>query len=225
MVILELKFRLNNMSKMSKNKILIIDYGVGNDQSVINALNFLGYSFLVSNKKKDILKSSAYILPGVGAFNEAMNNLNNLGIIDLLKEQVLKEKKPILGICLGFQVLADYSEENGFNKGLGFIKGGVVKFKTKKGFRIPHVGWNTTKIIKKNPLFSKLQGSPSFYFDHSYHLECDKSYVSAECFYGKNIIAAIQKDNIFGVQFHPEKSQNNGLKLFRSFLNSLNKHA
>lgn len=209
------------MGKINKNEILIIDYGVGNDQSVINSLNFLGYRFLVSNKKEDILRASAYILPGVGAFNEAMKNLSNLGIIDLLKNQVLKEKKPILGICLGFQILADYSEENGFHKGLGIVKGKVVKFKTKKGFRIPHVGWNTLNIIKKNPLFSKLQNNPSFYFDHSYYLECDKSYISAECFYGKNMAAAIQKDNIFGVQFHPEKSQNNGLKLFRSFFDYL----
>lgn len=206
---------------MSKNQILIIDYGVGNDQSVMNALKFLGYDFLVSNKKEDILSSSAYILPGVGAFNEAMANLNNLGIIDLLKEQILKGGKPILGICLGFQILAESSEENGLHNGLGLIKGRVVRFKAKKGFRIPHVGWNTLKIIKENPLFLKLQGNPSFYFDHSYHLECDKSYVSAECFYGENVVAAVQKDNIFGVQFHPEKSQNNGLKLFRSFFNYL----
>lgn len=210
---------------MGKNKILIIDYGVGNHQSVINALNSLGYDFLVSNKKEHILNSDIYIFPGVGAFNEAMKNLNNLGLVELLKKQILEKKKPILGICLGFQLLADYSEENGFHKGLGFVKGGVVKFKSKKGLRIPHVGWNTIEIIKKNPLFSKLEKFPSFYFDHSYYLECDSSYVSAKCFYGRDVVAAVQKDNIFGVQFHPEKSQNNGLKLFRSFLNSLNEYA
>jgi len=209
-----------------KNKILIIDYGVGNDQSVINVIDFLGYDFLVSNKKEDILKSSAYILPGVGAFNEAMKNLNSLGIAELLKKQVLSNKKPIFGICLGFQVLADYSEENGFHEGLGFIKGGVVKLEAKRGLRVPHVGWNTLKIIKKDPLFSNIDKEPSFYFDHSYHLRCDNSYISAECFYGRDIAVAVQKDNIFGVQFHPEKSQNNGLKLFRSFFNYLNvKHA
>ncbi len=206
---------------MNKNQILIIDYKVGNNQSVINALKFLGYDFLVSNKREDILSACTYILPGVGAFNEAMNNLNDLGIIDLLKEQVLKFKKPILGICLGFQVLAEFSEENGLHEGLGLIKGGVVKFKAKKDLRIPHVGWNTLSVIKNNPLFLKLKNNPSFYFDHSYYLECDKAYVSAECFYGKKIVAAIQKDNIFGVQFHPEKSQKNGLKLFRSFFDYL----
>lgn len=209
-----------------KNKILIIDYGVGNDQSVINALSFLGYDFLVSNKKQDILNSLVYILPGVGAFNEAMKNLNDLKIINLLKEQVLKKKKPILGICLGFQVLADYSEENGFHKGLGFIEGGVVRLKAKKGLRIPHVGWNTIEIKKKAPLFLKTNKGASFYFDHSYHFLCDKKYVSAVCSYGQNVASAVQKENIFGVQFHPEKSQNNGLKLFRSFFDYLDiKHA
>lgn len=207
---------------MSKKKILIIDYGVGNDQSVINSLSFLGYEFLVSNKKEDILSADAYILPGVGAFNEAMKNLDELKIIDVLKQQVLIEKKPILGICLGFQVLADYSEENGRHQGLGFIKGGVIKLKEKNGLRIPHVGWNTIKIIKKDPLFSKLDKEPSFYFDHSYYLDCDESFVAASCFYGFNMVSAVQKDNIFGVQFHPEKSQNNGLKLFRSFFDYLN---
>lgn len=207
---------------MGKKKILIIDYGVGNDQSVMNALSFLGYDFSISNKKEDILKADAYILPGVGAFNEAMKNLDELKITDILKNQVLVEKKPILGICLGFQVLADYSQENGLHNGLGFIKGGVVKFKAKKGLRIPHVGWNTVKVIKKEPLFSKTKDNPSFYFDHSYYLDCDKSYIAATCFYGTDIVAAVQKDNIFGVQFHPEKSQNNGLKLFRSFFDYLN---
>lgn len=208
---------------MEKNKILIIDYGVGNDQSIVNALNFLGYDFLISNKKEDILKSKVYILPGVGAFGEAMKNLNSLGITNLLKEQVLIAKKPILGICLGFQVLANYSEEGGLHKGLGFIKGGVVKLKVNRKFRIPHVGWNTLNIIKKDPLFTGVEENSSFYFDHSYQLKCDEINVSAECSYGSEIVAAIQKDNIFGVQFHPEKSQNNGLKLFRSLLNYIEK--
>ncbi len=202
---------------MKNYKILIIDYGVGNDQSITNALSCLGYKFLISNRKEDILDADVYILPGVGAFNEAMKNLNNLGIIDLLKEQILVKKKPILGICLGFQILADSSEENGFHKGLGLVEGRVVRIKERGGLRIPHVGWNTIKIERKDPLFLKVNKDASFYFDHSYHFLCDKKYISSECFYGQNIVSSIQKDNIFGVQFHPEKSQNNGLKLFRSF--------
>ncbi|MEK7663925.1 MAG: imidazole glycerol phosphate synthase subunit HisH [Patescibacteria group bacterium] len=201
--------------------ILIIDYGVGNDQSVINALESLGYDFLVSNKKKDIENAKVLILPGVGAFGEAMKNLEKFKITQLLKQQVLKKKKPILGICLGFQVFADWSEENGFHRGLGFISGNVVRFKEKKGFRIPHVGWNTINIFKKEPLFSKLSDGSNFYFDHSYYLECNRKYTAATCNYGQEMAVAVQKDNIFGVQFHPEKSQNNGLKLFRSFFNHL----
>ncbi|MEK7124180.1 MAG: imidazole glycerol phosphate synthase subunit HisH [Patescibacteria group bacterium] len=207
---------------MTNNKILIIDYGVGNDQSVINALYSLGYDFSVSNKKSDIENANAYILPGVGAFAEAMKNIDKFGIKSLLQEQVLEKKKPLLGICLGFQVLADYSKENGFYKGLGFIKGGVIKLENRKNLRIPHVGWNTLNIVKKNPLFSKLSGNPSFYFDHSYHFACDQKYIAATCDYGQKVVVAVQKDNIFGVQFHPEKSQNNGLKLFRSFFDYLN---
>ncbi|MDD4901325.1 MAG: imidazole glycerol phosphate synthase subunit HisH [Patescibacteria group bacterium] len=204
---------------MINHKVLIIDYGVGNDQSIINALKFLGYDFIISNNKKDIVQAKVYILPGVGAFSEAMKNLNDLGITDLLKEQILQKKKPILGICLGFQVLADYSEENGTHQGLGFIKGGVIKFKAERGLRIPHVGWSEIKVVKPNPLFTKLGTRPAFYFDHSYHLVGEEADVSARCFYGADFTAAVQKDNIFGVQFHPEKSQNNGLKLFRSFFN------
>lgn len=207
---------------MNKNTVLIIDYGVGNDQSVMNALSSLGYDFLVSNKKEDILGASAYILPGVGAFNEAMRNIKELKIEDLLREQVLAKKKPILGICLGFQVLASESEENGLHKGLGFIDGRVIRLVQKENVRIPHVGWNTLEIVKKEPLFSNIYSdNPSFYFDHSYQLVCDNSCVSAVTSYGDKIVSAIQKDNIFGTQFHPEKSQNNGLKLFRSFFNHI----
>lgn len=211
---------------MDKNTVLIIDYKVGNNQSVINALKFLGYNFLVSNRKEDIMKANAYILPGVGAFNEAMKNLQKLNILDVLSHQVLVNKKPILGICLGMQVLADSSEENGFHKGLGWIEGAVKRLKEKKDIRIPHVGWNNIHIVKKNPLFEKTEENSDFYFDHSYSFVCKQSYISAECLYGDKVVAAVQKDNIFGVQFHPEKSQNNGLKLFRSFFNHIkNKHA
>ena len=215
---------------MKAKKIIIIDYKVGNYQSVENALNFLGYDFSVSDKKEDIKKAEVYILPGVGAFSEAMNNLKNLGISDTLSEEVLLNKKPILGICLGMQVMADYSEENGYHKGLGWIEGGLVKLEAKNDLRVPHVGWNNIKIIEKEPLFSKIEDGASFYVDHSYHFNGKKEYVSAVCNYGFDVVMAFQKENIFGVQFHPEKSQNNGLKLFRSFfdflgIKSIKKHA
>lgn len=221
--------------------ILIIDYKVGNHQSLENALKFLGYDFLVSDKEKDIKEAKVLVLPGVGAFEEAMNNLRKLGILETLSEQVLANKKPILGICLGMQIMADYSEENGYHKGLGWIKGGFVKLKpglgpayakatagrqgcdgqAEKDLRVPHVGWNTIRIIKKEPIFSKIENGASFYFDHSYHFKGEKESISTICNYGVDIVASFQKENIFGLQFHPEKSQNNGLRLFRSFFDYL----
>ena len=201
--------------------ILIIDYKVGNHQSVANALARLGYNFRVSGNIEDILNARSYILPGVGAFAEAMNNLRQLGIVQPLQEQVIVCKKPILGICLGMQILADSSEENGFHEGLGWIKGRVLKLNSKKGFRIPHIGWNNLKIIKKDPLFIKTEEYHNFYFDHSFHFTCEDKYITALSNHGTDFVAAVQKDNIFGIQFHPEKSQNNGLKLFRSFFNHI----
>lgn len=206
---------------MYKERVLVIDYNVGNHQSVINALNFLGYNFSVSGEKEDIAKASAFILPGVGAFAEAMNNLNKLGIIDVLSDEVLVKKKPIIGICLGMQILALDSGENGFHEGLGWIEGHVRKLEPQGNFRVPHVGWNTLNAIRKEPLFLRTQEHNSFYFDHSYHFECSKIYVSATSSNGMDFVAAVQKDNIFGVQFHPEKSQTTGLKFFRNFFNYL----
>jgi imidazole glycerol-phosphate synthase subunit HisH len=206
-----------NSAQVGNKDVLIIDYGVGNHLSIINTLSFLGYSFKVSVNKKDIIAAKAYILPGVGAFNEAMKNLNKLKIIDTLGQQVLENKKPILGICLGMQVMADSSQEKGLHAGLGWIRGNVVRIKSLNNVRVPHVGWNQANILKKDPLFSRVQGQPHFYFDHSYHFECERRFKAATCSYGEEITAAVQRENIFGVQFHPEKSQNNGLKLFRGF--------
>ncbi|MEQ8170226.1 MAG: imidazole glycerol phosphate synthase subunit HisH [Candidatus Eremiobacterota bacterium] len=207
---------------MKTDKILVIDYNVGNHQSVANALNFLGYDVIVSNKEKEIAEARAYILPGVGAFGEAMRHLHQLKIIEPLQEQVLVKKKPLLGICLGMQVLAEDSEEDTSYKGLGWIEGHIVKFKIKGDLRVPHVGWNSIQILKKDPLFKRIEENINFYFDHSYYFICDASYVTSICFYGTHIVASVQKENIFGIQFHPEKSQNNGLKLLRGFLNYCN---
>lgn len=207
------------MSALRARDVLVIDYGVGNHLSILNALDFLGYRYAVSDKAEDIEKAPAYILPGVGAFGEAMHNLEKLNIIDVLKEQVFKKKKPILGICLGMQLLAEDSEEKGKHKGLGLLKGHVIELKPAQKLRVPHVGWNSLKIREKAPLFARTSAEPHFYFDHSYYLKCDPALVSATCAYGEDITAAVQKDNIFGVQFHPEKGQANGLKLFRGFFN------
>ncbi|MDC0296341.1 imidazole glycerol phosphate synthase subunit HisH [Akkermansiaceae bacterium] len=206
---------------MKNPYITIIDYGIGNTHSVLNALKYLGYSKIkISDNYKDILESDALILPGVGAFEACFKNLKNRGLIPILNDEVLVKKKPILGICVGMQLLATHSEENGLHNGLDWIKGKVKKLETPKNLPVPHVGWNNANINFDNPLI-KNNENKSFYFDHSYHFECDSKYVFADSDYGLRVTAGIQKDNIFGVQFHPEKSQVAGLKLFRGFLKNI----
>ena len=138
---------------MDDHTIVIIDYGVGNHQSVANALDTLGCRFVVSNKEEDIVRAESYILPGIGAFEEAITNFRKLNIIDLLTEQVQIKKKPLLGICLGMQLLADYSEENGRWDGLGWIEGGVVAIEPREDYRVPHVGWNNIIVTQTKRLW------------------------------------------------------------------------
>ena len=204
---------------MHKKDILIIDYGVGNLESVRTALDALRVSYRVSSLPEDIASADAYILPGVGAFAEAMQNVESRGLIEPLRREVLQNGKPLLGICLGMQILAEDSTENGSHKGLGFIPGHVVRIPERAGFPVPHVGWNEVALQKKEPLFAKLDEGTRFYFDHSYHFEAAPEDVAATCDYGGGITAAVQHKNIFGVQFHPEKSQNSGLRLIRAFIN------
>lgn len=204
-----------------KESVLIIDYKVGNHLSVANALKRLGYSFRISNKKEDIKEANALILPGVGAFGEAMKNLQALDIIDDLSKEVLDQKKPILGICLGMQLLAENSEEKGFHEGLGWIEGEIKKIQPSSSFKVPNVGWNSLDILKTEPLFTRADNNSHYYFDHSYGFVCQDIYISAKISHNQKFAAAVQKENIFGVQFHPEKSQNCGLKLIRSFFNYL----
>lgn len=206
-------------SSFHKPKIMVVDYGMGNLQSVANALLFLGCNAIISNNKEELLLADAYILPGVGAFGEAIKNLNNLGLIDVLNEQVLNRNKPFLGICLGMQLIAESSEEFGNHKGFGWIPGHVKKLAVKPRTHLPHVGWNDVKILKKEPLFKGIEGSPAYYFVHTYHFSCDENYISAQCRYDIDFVAAVQKENIFATQFHPEKSQDQGLRLMRNYLN------
>lgn len=203
-------------------KIVIIDYGIGNTHSVSNAITFLGYKKVkISDNERIISEADVLILPGVGAFDEAMKNIRSRNLHTILNEQVLVRKKPILGICLGMQMFASFSEENGVHEGLKWIEGRVKKLELPKEFVTPHVGWNNVSIKNYGPLFLNNAPESHFYFDHSYWFECDEQHVSAVCDYGTKINAAIQQNNIFGIQFHPEKSQVNGLKLFRSFFNSI----
>lgn len=195
--------------------VLVIDYGVGNVTSVVNALERLGYRYAVSADPQAIAAAPRFILPGVGAFAEAMKNLESRGIIEPLRREVLENKKPLLGICLGMQVLADSSSEGGEHKGLGFIPGRVEKIEG--GVRVPHVGWEPLSVLVREPLFARTPQDAQFYFDHSYRFAADSS-IAATCDYGGETVAAVAKDNIFGVQFHPEKSHINGLRLIKGFM-------
>jgi glutamine amidotransferase len=207
---------------MINPKITIIDYGIGNTYSVSNAIRHLGYNKVtISDQENAIRSADALILPGVGAFEACVNNLFSRNLVPLLNEIVLEHKKPILGICVGMQLLGTQSEENGFHKGLNWIPGIVKKLNLPQKLAVPHVGWNNVTSINNNVLFQRNQPDSNFYFDHSYSMECDQEYVAGFCDYGIKIIAAVQSENIFGVQFHPEKSQTSGLKLFRSFFNSI----
>ena len=203
---------------MNQPSILIVDYGVGNVHSVFNAIRALGYKKIkISDAEDVILGADALVLPGVGAFEACAKALKSRNLDLILKEAVIEREKPILGICVGMQLMATESEENGLHSGLNWIPGRVVKLEPPKSYAVPHVGWNELTELRAKALFTKTPPSPHFYFDHSFHYLCAYEYVCAQCDYGKPITAAIQKDHIFGVQFHPEKSQNNGLRLFRSF--------
>ncbi len=212
-----------------KAKIAIIDYGLGNTQSVSNALEFLGYKTIISDKKEVLMAADALILPGVGAFEIAMNAIKQRNLIEILSEIVLIHKKPILGICLGMQLLATFSDENATennpHKGLNFIAGNVQKITPIIHATIPHVGWNNIETTQNSILYQRLNESNTsnnFYFDHTFYFDCEAKYQSSICDYGGlKLTAAVQKDNIFGVQFHPEKSQNNGLRLFRGFIENI----
>ena len=204
---------------MAKKKIMIIDYGMGNVGSVAHALDHLGGNYFVSSNSDDLTKADAYILPGVGAFSAAMENLRKLNLTDELCRQVVDKKKAFFGICLGMQLLAKDSTEQGFAKGLGWINGHVLLMEPKGALCVPHVGWNNTRFKQDHRFFCRVDQGTHFYFDHSYHLQCDKDLVVATCQYGNEYVAAIHQDNIFATQFHPEKSQISGLKILRNYLN------
>ena len=201
-------------------KIGIIDYGVSNIRSVENALEFLNYSYLCSKDPDKLTDCDKFILPGVGAFAQGIHNLQKLGLIDLLNQKILEEKKPILGICLGMQLFAENSTEFGFNDGLGWIPSPVSKIDTatSKKLKLPHVGWNELHHDEECMLFRGIPQATTFYFVHSYAYEFEANpFVVGYCDYSTKCVSAIRKENIFGVQFHPEKSQQFGLQLIKNF--------
>lgn len=198
-------------------KILIIDYGMGNIQSIINAFKKLNIYTAVSRSKDDILKYNNYILPGVGSFGEAMKKINKYDIKDILVNQIVIKKKPIIGICLGMQLLSSFSEENGYHKGLNLIKGNVCSLAKKNDLFYNNVGWGNIIFDKKEYLFEDIKKNNNFYFDHSYYFQTSKKNVISYINYKKQVIPVIvKKNNILGVQFHPEKSQNIGLRLLKN---------
>lgn len=201
-------------------KIGIVDYGMGNVFSVSSALESLGADAIICQTPESLKKVDKIILPGVGGFKDCMNAIRGNGFEEALNQEVLELKKPIYGICLGMQIMARESNEFGKYKGLGWISGEVIKIQpADKTMKIPHVGWNDIQYKEESFLFSNLPKSPDFYFVHSYYLNCDnKNDVIATCYYGQLITASIKKDNIFATQFHPEKSQDYGLKLLENFL-------
>ena len=225
MLILEKKeeFLQQKVNCKKKVKTALIDYGSGNLQSAYKALELAGNyrkknKIFITSKSKDLLDADKIVLPGVGTFSDCMNGLKSLpGMIDILNEIVLQRKKPFLGICVGMQLLAIEGKEKGNHKGLGWIKGKVVKIKKNKKIKIPHMGWNTVKIISKHPILKRKKFES--YFVHSYNFICqDKKNVLATCDYQQIITAIVGKENIIGTQFHPEKSQKIGLEILKNFI-------
>jgi glutamine amidotransferase len=202
-------------------KIAIIDYGMGNVNSITSMLNFIGIDDVQLSSTVSVLEDAdKIILPGVGSFGSAMEKIKNDKIDLLLNDLILTKKKPILGICLGMQLLCKSSSEEKFNKGLGFVDGEVTKFQQSNNLKIPHVGFNQIEVDKKSKLFNGIRNNTDFYFTHSYKmLSSELNLISSFCNYGEKFIAGFEFNNIAGVQFHPELSQTNGIKLFKNFIN------
>jgi len=202
------------------SQILILDYNCGNIQSVLKKVERLGFSAHVASDASSIANADKIILPGVGHFGNAMEQLRSLNLIDALNEAVLVKKTPILGICLGMQLMAERSEE-GNSTGLGWVKGEVVRFNIadKLHFKVPHMGWNSVRIAKSSVLMNDLDQDSLFYFVHSYYFKTeDPSLILNETIYDIPFVSAFEQDNIFGVQYHPEKSHQTGELLIKNFL-------
>ncbi|MBN1621664.1 MAG: imidazole glycerol phosphate synthase subunit HisH [Endomicrobiales bacterium] len=207
--------------------ITVIDYGMGNIRSVSKALELLGAKVLVTDRPRKILESDASVFPGVGSFGHAIKYLRK-SKLDTTITSFIEKKKPFLGLCLGFQLLFDYSDEEGGHKGLGIIPGEVKRFCFKSSkFKIPHMGWNIVKPenrIGKTKMFRDIGRDSFFYFVHSYYGEPKmKESIAATTDYGFNFCSAIARDNIWACQFHPEKSSTFGLKLLKNFVSEASK--
>ena len=203
--------------------IAIIDYGSGNLRSAAKAFEHVAnaeQSILITSNPEDLTSASHIILPGVGAFADCMQGLQRAqGMIAALETEILQHKKPFLGICVGMQMLFEYGFEHGRHQGLGWLKGDVVKIQPAHSLKIPHMGWNDIIIKQQHPLLATLPTRNHYYFVHSYHAVCkEPENMVATVNYGSELTAIVAKDNIMGTQFHPEKSQESGLAILRSFL-------
>lgn len=202
--------------------VAIVDYGMGNVVSVAAAVQHLGSQSKVTSDPAELARADRIILPGVGAFGDAMRNLNERNLIEPLRELVEMRKKPILGICLGAQLLTRESEEYGLHQGFGWIDGVVRRLRVDEaGLRVPHVGWNGIDRRGDSRLLKDVSDDALFYYVHSYVIECrDQSAVAACCDYGGKFTSVVEKGNVAGAQFHPEKSQRYGLQVLKNFLGS-----
>ena len=205
--------------------VTIVDYNSGNISSVINSFKEVAKdkaNIEVTSNLNKIKSSDKVVLPGQGSFKSCVDALNGIsGLVDTLNEFVIKDKKPLLGICVGLQMFADIGYEESETKGLGWISGKVLKIDNKQGkFKLPHTGWNEINIIKKSKIFKDIKNKSHMYFVHSYELiPEDKNVITATTDYSSNIVCSVEKENIFGTQFHPEKSDKLGLQIINNFIN------
>ncbi len=198
--------------------IVVVDYGMGNLHSVAKALEAVGADVVVSAKADDVRKAKGIVLPGVGSFAQGMAHLRELKLVDVLTQEVVENKKPFLGICLGMQLVAKSGEEHGPTDGLGWFDARVIALEVPKQFKIPHMGWNDVSWEGNNPLFQGLKTPTTFYFVHSYHfVPVKEEAVYGIAHHGMPFVATVSRDNIHLVQFHPEKSQDKGLKVLENF--------
>ena len=203
----------------TKHRIGIINYGAGNFTSVRNAIEHLQHEHFEVDEPSKLAEATHLILPGVGSFPNSIEKIESLDLMDALREEVLELQKPFLGICIGMQLLADRGHEFEETDGFGFVPGEVNRIDTNnENLPVPHMGWNEVQIDRECPLFQRMPSQPNFYFVHSYKFEpAEQDHHVASCNYGESFCVAIQRENVFGVQFHPEKSQRDGLNLLDNF--------